>query len=281
MADFDSKSQTFLSWFKSQPGATFDPRITLTDLRAQHAGRGIIANADIPAETELFNIPRRSVLSIENSDISKKLPQIFSTLRLLQEGKQSGNAEESKDAENDDDEEAPELVEMPDPWLDLILVLIYEFLQGDKSLWKPYFDVLPAEFNTLMFWSEDELSELQASAVKDRIGKESADEMFATKILPVVREHAEVFYGGNERLSDEEVVKLAHRMGSVIMAYAFDLDQEDEDEDEDEEDGWTQDRDAMKQMGMVPMADMLNADAEFNVSPPLPPPPTQTRFEQS
>jgi hypothetical protein len=45
------------------------------------------------------------------------------------------------------------------------------------------------------------------------------------------------------------------------MAYAFDLEAEDEDEGED---GWVEVKES-KTLGMVPMADMLNADAEFNV----------------
>ncbi len=45
------------------------------------------------------------------------------------------------------------------------------------------------------------------------------------------------------------------------MAYAFDLEAEDEGE---EEDGWVEDKED-KTLGMVPMADMLNADAEYNV----------------
>ena len=54
-------------------------------------------------------------------------------------------------------------------------------------------------------------------------------------------------------------------MGSTIMAYAFDLDNEEEEAEEDE-DGWVVDKDAQKMMGMVPMADVLNANADFNVS---------------
>lgn len=258
MADFQKASDAFLNWFRSQPGATFHPSIQLTDLRDKGEGRGIIATADIPAETELFTIPRKSIISAENSDLAKKLPKLLTTLG-------AGDDEAAKDDDGDDDE-APELIEMPDPWLDLILVMVYEYLQGDASAWKPYFDVLPHEFDTLMFWESGELEQLQASVVRERIGKASADEMFQTKVLPVVREHQDVFYpSGAAVLEDDELVRLAHRMGSIIMAYAFDLDPEDDDE-EDEEDGWVQDAEAMKKMGMVPMADMLNADAEFNVS---------------
>ena len=45
------------------------------------------------------------------------------------------------------------------------------------------------------------------------------------------------------------------------MAYAFDIEAEDESE---EEDGWVEDKES-RTLGMVPMADILNADAEFNV----------------
>ncbi|CRK44671.1 hypothetical protein BN1723_019516, partial [Verticillium longisporum] len=46
------------------------------------------------------------------------------------------------------------------------------------------------------------------------------------------------------------------------MAYAFDL--ENDDENENEEDGWVEDREGRTMLGMVPMADTLNANAEFN-----------------
>jgi SET domain-containing protein 6 len=49
------------------------------------------------------------------------------------------------------------------------------------------------------------------------------------------------------------------------MAYAFDLDNGNEESD-NEEDGWVEDRDGKTMLGMVPMADILNANADFNVS---------------
>lgn len=139
--------------------------------------------------------------------------------------------------------------------------MMYEFLLGEKSNWKPYFDVLPTEFDTPMFWSPEELKRLQASATVNKIGKDSAEEMFKTLLIPAIRGNEEVFEAA-KGLSDEELVQLAHRMGSTIMAYAFDLENEDE---EDEEEEWVEDRDGKSLMGMVPMADIMNADAEFNV----------------
>lgn len=67
----------------------------------------------------------------------------------------------------------------------LILVLIYE--TRPESPWKPYIDLFPTEFNSLMFWSPAELSLLRGSAVLDKIGREDAEDLFKTKVLPVIQ----------------------------------------------------------------------------------------------
>jgi hypothetical protein len=113
-----------------------------------------------------------------------------------------------------------------------------------------------------MTWSPDELKQLQASSIVDKIGRAEADQMITSQILPVIRKHETVFEG-SQRLSDDDLVQLAHRMASTIMAYAFDLEKEADSDDEDE-DGWIEDREGKIAMGMVPMADLLNADAQFN-----------------
>lgn len=151
-------------------------------------------------------------------------------------------------------------------WSYLILVMVYEFLRGEGSSWKPYFDVLPQAFDTPMFWSQDELTELQASPLLGKVGKEEAEGMFRANVLPVIRQNPELFASSAEK-TDGELVELAHRMGSTIMAYAFDLENEDEQNNEDDEE-WVEDREGESMLGMVPMADILNADAEFNVSGP-------------
>ncbi|KAI1505789.1 SET domain-containing protein [Biscogniauxia marginata] len=250
---FNAKSASFLDWFKSWPGATFHPDIRIQDLRSRGAGRGIVAVADIPEDTVLFQIPRAAIISTETSDLAKRILQLFATTGL-------------EDDDNEADEDGSETSGPPDNWVSLILVMIYEYLQGDRSRWKPYFDVLPNEFETLMWWSDQELDQLQASSIVAKIGKEEADGMFRTKVLPVIEENASIFYPeGCEQLSVDQLMQLAHRMGSTIMAYAFDLENEDDEEvDLENEDEWMEDREGKTLMGMVPMADILNADAEFN-----------------
>ncbi|KAF2841543.1 SET domain-containing protein [Patellaria atrata CBS 101060] len=230
--DFSGLSEAFLSWL-SNSSATISPKIAIHDLRSRSAGRGVVAVQGIAEDELLFSVPRGIVLSVANSDLSKTHPEI--------------------------------LKELTDPWLSLILVLIYEYLRGDASPWKPYFDVLPPDFHTLMFWTTNELSELQASAVIDKIGKERADITLKENVVSLIRKNADMFFPpGSNQLSDAKLLSLAHRMGSTIMAYAFDIGSDETSKEVDEEGYASEDEDEALPKGMVPMADMLNADADRN-----------------
>lgn len=214
----------------------------------------------------LFTIPRQSVICTNTSSLATKIPDLLSPLQEHERTDHDMNSE-AEDGEDDDENDKSQ-----DSWTSLILILIYEHLQGASSSWRPYLDVLPTigDFSTPMFWADDELAELQASPVAGKVGKDEAEKMMRTKILPVVRAHPTIFFPeGSAELSDDELVQVAFRMGSVIMAYAFDLEKEDDDEEKDaedaeEEDEWVEDREGKTMLGMVPMADILNADATFN-----------------
>jgi SET domain-containing protein 6 len=207
----------------------------------------LVTIKDVPRDTMLFSIPREAIINVETSELPKKLPEVF------------GEPEEDGDEEKDS--------EPLDSWGSLILIMLYEHLQGEASKWKPYLDILPRTFDTPIFWTEDELKELRGTCLtEEKIGRKESDKILRSRILPVVTHHEDVFYTeGATQLSEDELLALAHRMGSTIMAYAFDLDNEKEDSDNEEE-GWVEDRDGKSMLGMVPMADILNADAEFNVS---------------
>ena len=131
---------------------------------------------------------------------------------------------------------------------------------------KPYFDVLPEHFDTLMFWSDEELAALEGSAVVSKIGKKSANEAFRTHIIPKLQQDPKAF--NFDELTTEALYSMCHRMGSTIMAYAFDMEKPGEAPggSKSEEDGWEEDEDETETLpkGMVPLADMLNADAERN-----------------
>ncbi|KAI0201187.1 SET domain-containing protein [Astrocystis sublimbata] len=248
---FEERSTAFLRWFQALPGANFHADIEITDLRQNGRGRGIIAKKDIPEDTVLFTIPRAAIINTQTSDLARRIPDVFTTTIL-----------DDTDGEADDEDGAT--TGPPDNWVSLILVMLYECLQGDKSRWQPYFDVLPTEFDTLMWWSDKELDYLQASSIVAKIGKNDADSMFRARVLPIVEKNPDVFYpAGVPRLTEDELLLLAHRIGSTIMAYAFDL-ENDDDEEQEGEDEWVEDREGKVLMGMVPMADVLNADAVFN-----------------
>ncbi|KAF2823201.1 SET domain-containing protein RMS1 [Ophiobolus disseminans] len=243
MGDFQTATNSFLTWFKSAGGEFRDDLLEIKDLRARDAGRGIVAIKDIPQETTLFTIPREAIISTETSKLAERLPEAF-------------------DAPADDEDDDSEPL---DSWGSLILVMLYEYLQGESSKWKPYFDVLPQAFDTPIFWSEAELGELQGTCLTpEKIGKQQSDEMLRTRIVPIVLTNPTIFYPeGVAPLSEDDLLVVAHRMGSTIMAYAFDLDNGNEQSD-DEEDGWVEDREGRTMLGMVPMADILNANADFN-----------------
>lgn len=204
-----------------------------------------MAKKNITEDCTLFTIPRSAIINVETSELPKKLPKAF---------------EAAFDEEDEDTEPL-------DPWESLILIMVYEYLQGDASRWKPYLDVLPTTFDTPMFWTESELKELEGTVLtQDKIGKQASDDKLRTRIIPVIMQNPEIFYAASkDQLNEDDLLSLAHQMGSTIMAYAFDLDNEEEDL-EDEEDGWVVDKDAQRILGMVPMADILNANADFNVS---------------
>lgn len=199
-----------------------------------------MARANIPEGEELFSIPRSLILAVQNSELKTLLGQD---------------------------------VEALGPWLSLMLVMIYEYLLGSKSRWAPYFQVLPTRFDTLMFWSSAELNELQASAIVEKIGKQGAEESIQQSIAPIVRANPSLFPPVNGLASYEgdagtaALLELAHMMGSLIMAYAFDMEKAEDDEDEPEnpDDSYmTDDEEELLPKGMVPLADLLNADADRN-----------------
>ncbi|KAK3652264.1 Ribosomal lysine N-methyltransferase 4 [Elasticomyces elasticus] len=217
--DFQAKSQSFLAWLQ-QHGTTISPKIELADLRQDGCGRGVLAVQDIEDDEELFSVPRTSILTIETSTLPAEI-----------------NAQ------------------INDPWLGLITAMVLEHSKGDGSAWKAYFDVLPERFDTPMFWSEEELAWLRGSAVVDKIGRLSADKAFSERVIPIIRQHPEVF--GIADRSDDDLFALCHRMGSTIMAYAFDLEKPSAEQSrEEQDDGWEEDEEESE--------NMLNADGYLN-----------------
>jgi SET domain-containing protein 6 len=186
-----------------------------------------VAVQDIAEDEELFAIPRRAILTAENSSLPANL-----------------------------------LAGLEDPWLQLILAMVFEDSQESQSRWKAYLNILPKTFDTLMFWSPAELALLEGSAVVHKISREAANTTFTEKLLPIIRANQEAF--NSQDRSDEDLLALCHRMGSTIMAYAFDLEKSTEDAPQAQDEEWEVDEEENPSKGMVPLADLLNADADRN-----------------
>lgn len=187
-----------------------------------------MATQDLSEDEELFSIPRASILTNETTDLPANIRK-----------------------------------ELDHPWLSLILVMVHEYLKGTESSWYPYFNLLPETFDSLMFWSDEELQLLKGSAVVDKIGKESADSTFTEQLIPLIAQHANIFQTAGR--SNDELLSLCHRMGSTIMAYAFDLEKPEPSQPHKEEEEWEEEESAISlPKGMIPLADMLNANADHN-----------------
>lgn len=146
--------------------------------------------------------------------------------------------------------------------------MIYEAGRDEDSKWWPYLQLLPTEFDTLMYWTPAELAELQGSLVVDKIGKDDANRLFIESLLPVVQDHAYLFgrfASAFQGISAKgALLEVAHRMATLIMAYAFDVEY-DNGSDEDCLDDSSTLADLPK--AMIPLADIFNADGEnMNVS---------------
>ncbi|KAI9259641.1 hypothetical protein BDA99DRAFT_440228 [Phascolomyces articulosus] len=227
---FEEQGSTFWQWLEKN-GATLSDGIRFHDYReSDDAGRGVIATRDLGEDEVLFILPRHILLSSQTS----RLRQEKGMEEIL--GKLTG-------------------------WNPLILCLMYESQLSD-SFWKPYFDVLPKEFSTPMFWNKQDLDALQGTDIIEKIGKEEAEAMFNKEIQPIIKDHPNIFN------VDVHNVDLFHQCGSLIMSYSFHdeiatpkkeqeggQNDEDDEEEQEEEEGL---------LAMVPMADMLNHKTGYN-----------------
>ncbi|KAL9077916.1 MAG: hypothetical protein Q9157_003152 [Trypethelium eluteriae] len=231
----EGKTESFEEWFRKESDFYCD-KICLREIPNKNGYRGVFATEDIADDEVLFTVNRSLVLSAENSHLSKLVT-----------------------------------VEKLDPWLSLILVVMDEWCRATESLWSSYLDVLPIDspnFQPLMFWPKESLEELQTSPVVNRIGKEEAEEIFRLVLLPVFEKSKDVLhpklFPKSELYVEETLLPLYHRAGSVIMAYAFDIEKDQSALEEDEEGFISDEDDELLPKGLIPMADMLNADADLN-----------------
>lgn len=197
----------------------------------------VVAAKNISSGETLFTVPRTALLTAQNTSLTTTCPGL---------------------------QDAPEL---GDPWTSLLLALLLETARPD-SRWRPYLDILPMnadKFNTLMFWTDHELAELQASSVRDKIGKQGAEASFR-RLLPLIMKDREAFGFASTQVShiEQKLIERCHVLASLIMAYAFDVEIYPRASQPDEDGYVTDQEESDLPKAMVPLADLLNADATLN-----------------
>lgn len=224
--DFQLGTDHFIQWLL-QSGYELSPNFAIEDLRVHGQGRGLIATRDIKADEILFKVPRNVLLNIDTGTLA-----------------QINDANKEK------------LLTKYDHWEGLILTILFELSLGEKSKWAPYFKILPENFQSLMYWNDEDIQALQPSLIISRIGKEKALDLY-NKLVPNA-----LIDLGIENLQ----VSLNHfyQVASTIMSYSFDVERPDFNEDEEDDeivksDGYFK--------SMIALADTLNSDTNlFNAN---------------
>ena len=154
MDEFNQDTENFITWLTKSADVKISPKIEVLDLRHLHEGRAVVAKEDISKEEVLFEIPYKSLINIQTSQIIKDFPFIHHKLQELGQ------------------------------WNGLIVCLLYEWeVLGETSKWWPYLKVLPTStsLSGLMYWTDEQLKSLKPSLVLERIGKEGARQMYDTR----------------------------------------------------------------------------------------------------
>ncbi|KAI0001251.1 hypothetical protein BJV74DRAFT_876781 [Russula compacta] len=242
-----------VDWFTAHNG-TFD-HSALAFVPIDGVGWGALALRDLQQEHTLFTLPRQLTLSTRTSS----LPSLVGERDWKKHGLHIG-------------------------WAGLILCLMWEAAQGSSSEWSTYLASLPIAFDTPMFWSSQDLEQL-----RDKIGKEQAENDYLDKVVPLLKSRTDLF--GEEYPNPDFSLEAYHIMGSRILSRSFQvesqstidnidssqtpahedvemsldessaqaLNNDDLDETEDDRDSSDGEDDDPANVAMVPLADMLNA----------------------
>lgn len=161
---------------------------------------------------------------------------------------------------------------------------------GEQN-WGPYFDIMPTQFSTPMFWAQSDLTHLAGTSIADKIARDEAEADYHNKAIPFIRSLPQVFLEGVEEQvkREEELQKwysleTYHIMGSRILSRSFhvksrkkglegktvDMDDLDGHDDEDQEseaevlddEGEAEDEEQPPQVGSGDEADETKDDDE-------------------
>ncbi|PWN49685.1 SET domain-containing protein [Violaceomyces palustris] len=256
----------FLKWFR-RSGGYLDHRAKITPV--PNMGRGMIATKDFEKGETLFSIPRHLLLNLSTTQLPslcskfdqdqndggasqsaiswEKIrdlgwaPLILSMMwERRRSAQMSGSIQlEKGQKENEEEEEAD--VSMRDAEADASILLDEGNLEDGREWrqqprafgqqeWGPYFDIMPTEFSTPMFWPEEDLESLQGTSVSGKVGREEAEQIYNDNLLPFIRSRPSIFFsdpprghsgGIEEQIGEWYSMDIYHQMGSRILSRSF------------------------------------------------------------
>jgi N-lysine methyltransferase SETD6 len=144
---------------------------------SESMGRRVMTRDEIKQGTVLFSIPRKKILNWKTCELPNgaKLSQ----------------------------------------WVQIILSFMFERSKGDASAWKPYFDIVPTQLDTPVFWDDESLKDLHHTTAYSQLGLSDIKKMYKEEILPYVEANADLF---RPEWTSFDAFKL---LGSIVMAYSF------------------------------------------------------------
>jgi hypothetical protein len=170
----DNNEEAFLEWLRAN-GAQFNSVDLVT---MEYYGRGLVSNRQIKKGSLVLSIPEKLILSMENLD------------NMTREQKERGLPPSSDVALYEILRSSPEKLSPTDA--------IALFLVGARcqphSRWAPYIAVLPRNFTTTIYWSEDDLNWLQSSSLRTftQQRKKRIAEVWS-KYAPYLQKHPNFF----------------------------------------------------------------------------------------
>ncbi|KAG1772541.1 hypothetical protein EV702DRAFT_976611 [Suillus placidus] len=246
----------FVAWFQHNGGVLDTSMMGITDFPG--SGRGAVALQDIPENHTIFTLPRSLTLSTQTST----LPSAFGF-------------------------EAWRKHKLNKGWVGLILCMMWEEAQGNQGKWITYLASLPTQFDTPIFWSDEELQELQGTTVVDKIGRVEAERDYHEKLAPAIKTRPDLF--PFDQIDPWYTLHRYHITGSRILSRSFNVERwegeveqdaehdtrantsigsamdiddsvgEAVDEENSERDSDDEEVEDALDIAMVPMADILNA----------------------
>lgn len=192
----------FVAWFQNNGGVLDTSMMGITDFPG--SGRGAVALQDIPENHTIFTLPRSLILSTQTST----LPSVFGF-------------------------EAWRKHKLHKGWVGLILCMMWEEAQGSQGKWITYLTSLPTQFDTPMFWSDEELKELQGTAVVDKIGRDEAERDYHEKLAPAIKTRLDLF--PSDQIDTWYTLHRYHITGSRILSRSFNVERWESEVEQDAE----------------------------------------------